>query len=82
MAPTCNWVQCNQKPKTTRDGVLGEAIATARKWSATDIYHKYTSVAQQSGKKISAINQPVKATCLANTSISRLLANSGQTMWC
>jgi len=34
-------------------------------------------VAQQSGKKISAINQPVKATCLANTSISWLLANSG-----
>jgi len=50
-----------ETPKTPRDGGLSKAIVTACKWSATDIYHKYISVAQQSGQKISSINQPVKA---------------------
>ena len=50
-----------ETPKTPRDGGLSKAIVTACKWSATDIYHKYISVSQQSGQKISSINQPVKA---------------------
>jgi len=50
-----------ETPKTTKDGVLSEAIVIACTWSATDICHKYISVSQQSGKTLSAINQPAKA---------------------
>jgi hypothetical protein len=46
------------------------------------IHDKYISVAQQSGQKISSINQPVKANkkVTANIRISQLLANSATTV--
>jgi len=51
-----------ETPKTTRDGGLSKAIVTACKWSATDIYTISIYLwLNNPVKKISSINQPVKA---------------------